>query len=369
MTDLDALHAALVERLDTDDTIRAAFSAHPRHRFIPDMIWPDATGLPLFRTAEPDRWAGMVYGSGPVTTQANDGGGGPRNEPSSSSSAPQLMADMIAAVGVREGMRVLEIGTGTGWNAAVLAALVGDEGEVVSVEIDPGVAARARERLEGTGVRVLTSATPPSEEEFDAVIATCAVSRIPTEWLTAADEDAPVVLPWNPHPAVHSTPIVVLRRRGRIGAGPFVREAAFMRDRTQRSDDPPFPGLGRSPDRTSDLPVGSIELITSGLMTRLMLMLPGTRIGTGVRPFGSGHGRIVWLGDEEGSWAYVWPDGTATGGGARLMEEELANAYRWLENTGFPELSTFSLEADPGRDLYRVTCSAMEWAWEHRVSL
>lgn len=78
-----------MDRLDTDDAIRAAFAAHPRHRFIPDMVWPAATGLPLYRTADPERWVNLVYGSDAVTTQANDGGGGPRNEPSSSSSAPR----------------------------------------------------------------------------------------------------------------------------------------------------------------------------------------------------------------------------------------------------------------------------------------
>jgi hypothetical protein len=75
--DLDALHAALVERIDTTPAIRGAFDAHPRHRFIPDMVWPDATGLPLYRTADPERWARLVYSTDAVTTQANDGGSGP----------------------------------------------------------------------------------------------------------------------------------------------------------------------------------------------------------------------------------------------------------------------------------------------------
>ncbi|MBF6842140.1 protein-L-isoaspartate(D-aspartate) O-methyltransferase, partial [Acinetobacter baumannii] len=138
---------------------------------------------------------------------------------------------------------------------------------------------------------------------FDAVIATCAATRIPTEWIAAAERGARVVLPWSPHPAAHSTPIVALTRTADGASGPFVREAAFMRDRTQRAGDLPFPGLGQRPTPLADFPVGSVELIGSGMMTQLMLTLPGVRLGTGVRPFQGGHGRIVWLGAGK-AWAY-----------------------------------------------------------------
>ncbi len=364
--DLNALHTALVERLDTTAAIRDAFAAHPRHLFVPDMVWPDATGLPLYRTADPERWARLVYGSDAVTTQANDGGSGPRNEPSSSSSAPQVMADMIAAAGITEGMRVLEIGTGTGWNAAILASLVGEKGSVTSIEIDPGVAALARERLTGTGVTVRTAADPPPEEVYDAVIATCAATWIPAGWLAAA-EGAVLVLPWSPHPAAHSTPIVALTVREGHGSGPFVREAAFMRDRTQRPGDLPFPGLGQKPTPAADLPVGSVELISSGMMTQLMLMMPGVRLGTGLRPFQGEPGRIVWMGAGP-AWAYVWPDGTVTGGGDRALGEELSQAYRLLREFGFPDLGSFALEAAPGQDSYRVACAVLGQHWGHPVS-
>ncbi|WP_201296840.1 MULTISPECIES: methyltransferase domain-containing protein [unclassified Nocardiopsis] len=365
--DLDALHTALVERLDTTATIRDAFAAHPRHLFIPDMVWPDATGLPLYRTADPDRWTRLVYGSDSVTTQANDGGSGPRNESSSSSSAPQVMADMIAAAGVDKGMRVLEIGTGTGWNAAILSSLVGEKGSVTSIEIDPGVAALARERLTGTGVTVRTAAEPPSGQVYDAVIATCAATRIPDGWFAAAD-GAVLVLPWSPHPAAHSTPIVALTVRENRGSGSFVREAAFMRDRTQRPGDLPFPGLGQKPAPAAALPVGSVELISSGMMTQLMFMMPGVRLGTGLRPFRGEPGRIVWMGAGS-AWAYVWPDGTVTSGGDRALGEELGEAYRLLQGFGLPGLGSFTLEADPGQGAYRVTCAALGQHWEHPIAL
>jgi hypothetical protein len=263
-------------------------------------------------------------------------------------------------------MRVLEVGTGTGWNAAILATLVGQKGAVTSIEIDPGVAALARERLEGLGVHVRTAALPPAGQAYDAVIATCAATQIPTEWLDAAEQGAPLVLPWSPHPSARSTPVVALRKDAQRGAGTFVREAAFMRDRTQRPGNLPFPGLGQRPTHSADFPAGSVELIGSGMMTQLMLMLPGVRLGTGVRPFHGGHGRIVWMGTAE-SWAYIWPDGTITGGGERPLGDTLAHAYRQLQDAGLPELESFLLEADPGCGSYRVTCSAMDQEWIHHV--
>ncbi|WP_141726977.1 methyltransferase domain-containing protein, partial [Streptomyces niveus] len=64
----------------------------------------------------------------------------------SSASMPSVVAAMLRDLDVSDGMRVLEIGTGTGWNAALLAHRLGS-GNVVSVEIDAEVVARARAAL------------------------------------------------------------------------------------------------------------------------------------------------------------------------------------------------------------------------------
>lgn len=215
-----------------------------------------------------------------------------------------------------------------------------------------------------------TSAPPlcPPGQVYDAVIATCAAPQIPAEWFAAGEEGASVVLPWSPHPAAHSTPIVALHKDDQNGTGAFVQEAAFMRNRTQRPGDLPFHGLGQRPTRSEDFPVGSVELIGSGMMTQLMLMLPGVRLGTGARPFQGGHGRIVWMGAGK-AWTYVWPDGTITGGGEPPLGDTLAHAYRQLQDARLTEPESFFLEADPGRGSYRVTCSAMGQGRDHHISL
>ena len=63
---------------------------------------------------------------------------------------PSLMARMLEALDVRDGHRVLEIGTGTGYNAALLCHRLG-ACNVVSIDIDPTLIVATRKRLAGLG--------------------------------------------------------------------------------------------------------------------------------------------------------------------------------------------------------------------------
>jgi protein-L-isoaspartate O-methyltransferase len=357
------MHARLVEGLETTEPIRAAFAAHPRHHFIPDMIWPGISGLPLFRSTDPERWMGMVYENDAVTTQANDGGSGPVNRPSSSSSAPQVMADMVEAAKIEPGMRVLEIGTGTGWNAAILSSLVGPTGSVISLEIDPKVAEHARVRLARTKVLVVTGAVPP-EGTYDTVIATCAVRRVPEEWTAGLLEGGRIVLPWATYDSRGPTPVLALSAEAPL-TGRFVRDASFMRDRTQRVPSERFPGVGAESERDGHFPRGSEDLIEHDLLTRLVLAAPNLSIDVHGHPWEDGHASIIALGAGD-SWSYVWPDGSTTGGGPRDPAEELAKTYAALEDAGWPELDEFTLEVSPDRRTHRVRSGTLG-PWDHRV--
>jgi len=109
MADVAALHAALVDALlrrgaITDPRVEAAFRAIPRHLFLPDV--------PL---AE-------VYRDQAIPTKIRDG------EAISSSSQPEIMATMLDQLRLAPGLRVLEIGAGTGYNAALMAHIVGEKG-------------------------------------------------------------------------------------------------------------------------------------------------------------------------------------------------------------------------------------------------
>ncbi|HEY3735249.1 MAG TPA: hypothetical protein VGL63_15160 [Streptosporangiaceae bacterium] len=114
-----------------------------RRPFIPDDVWVVANMGGRSCRVTMTRWGGSVWWpvDDSITTSLKDGVW------TVSSSSPAA-ASMIGALRLEPGMRVLEIGTETGWNAACLAAL---GAEVVSVEIDAVIAAQARANLHAAG--------------------------------------------------------------------------------------------------------------------------------------------------------------------------------------------------------------------------
>ena len=107
----------------------------------------------------------------------------------SSASAAGTVAEMLQQLEVRPGHRVLEIGAGTGYNAALLARLAGPEGEVTTVDINEDVAEGARRNLTAAGygrVRVICGDGEdgyPAAAPFDRVIVTAGAWDIPPGWL------------------------------------------------------------------------------------------------------------------------------------------------------------------------------------------
>ncbi|QIZ37850.1 rRNA adenine N-6-methyltransferase family protein [Saccharopolyspora sp. ASAGF58] len=112
----------------------------------------------MSRKIDEARWRELVEADEPIITQVDDGKTRPGAvgfQPSSSCSKPSLVADMLDALHVEEDHRVLEIGTGTGWNAANLRERVGDDGQVTSIEVDPELAEQAVRALIGAGCAVV----------------------------------------------------------------------------------------------------------------------------------------------------------------------------------------------------------------------
>lgn len=69
------------------------------------------------------------------------------------STNPRFMAEMLECLDIQKGQHVLEIGTGSGFNAALISDLIGPEGTLHTVEVDPVVAKRAKRKLENSGVK------------------------------------------------------------------------------------------------------------------------------------------------------------------------------------------------------------------------
>ncbi len=179
------LRARMVEVLERGGSVRTpairdAFLAIPRETFVPQIV--AARGIEA------------AYADDALVTHERDG------LPTSSSSQPTIMALMLEALDVRPGHRVLEIGLGTGYNAAILKTIVGSSGSVTSIDIAPDVVAEAEIALASAGIRVETiigrgeHGYEPSSP-YDRLIVTASADRIPHAWYQQLKPDGILVVP------------------------------------------------------------------------------------------------------------------------------------------------------------------------------
>ncbi|MEU5399191.1 methyltransferase domain-containing protein [Streptomyces sp. NPDC005963] len=212
----------------TDPAWLLAFEEVPRHLFVPYYFVNRAGRYERLWGEDPDpvrraRWLRGAYYDGPLATRVRDG------ELISSSSQPSLMAGMLEALQVRYGDSVLEIGAGTGYNAALLCHRLG-ESKVTSIDMDEEITEAARAHLAAAGYRptVVTGDGArgcPERAPFDRIIATCTLPSVPPGWLAQCSPDARILAPL-------STGLISLRVRddahGRSAEGHFLRTSAFF---------------------------------------------------------------------------------------------------------------------------------------------
>lgn len=187
MTDWRTRARALADCLAAQNVLgagwRVAFEQVPRHAFVP--FFYDDLGLRV-DSGNP-RYLDAVYRDTSLTIQRMQVAGADLVIPTSSSTMPSLMARMLTMLDVADGMRVAEIGTGTGYNAALLCHRLGAE-NVASIDIDAEIVDAARVRLARLGWHPhLTTGQGrdgiPERAPYDRIIATCAISRIPPSWI------------------------------------------------------------------------------------------------------------------------------------------------------------------------------------------
>ncbi len=173
---------------------RAAFEETPRHVFVPVFEERDGTTI----DSRHSTWLDRVYTDDTlVIRHAAVPGADGLAWPISSSTMPSLMARMLGLLDVHDGHRVLEIGTGTGYNAALVCHRLGDQ-DVTSIDIDAELVANgsrtARERLASLGYRPHLSTGHgghgvPERAPFDRIIATAAVPAVPAAWVEQLADD------------------------------------------------------------------------------------------------------------------------------------------------------------------------------------
>ena len=113
---------------------------------------------------------------------------------------PSLWAHLYDQLGLRQGLHVVHVGAGTGYYSAILAEIVGPGGEITAVEIDPSLAARARENLASAWPQARVIAADGfgfrPEQPADAVIVNAGVTHLSRAWLDVlAAEDGRLLVP------------------------------------------------------------------------------------------------------------------------------------------------------------------------------
>ena len=141
--------------------------------------------------------------------------------PISSSSQPAMMAEMLELLELAPGQRVLEIGAGTGYNAAVVSQIVGPKGRVTTIDIDPEIAQRAKAALRKNGSRVDVRhgdgrAGFAQGQPYDRIIVTASAEVVQPAWLEQLTEGGRIIVPLRLDPDADSIQLIpVFERRGR----------------------------------------------------------------------------------------------------------------------------------------------------------
>ena len=219
---VDRVRDRLIAHLLRDGRIRSepvadAFGAVPRHLFLPELEPQDA------------------YADEAVPIKIEDG------VTLSSVSQPSMVAIMLEQLAAEPGHRVLEIGAGAGWNAGLLAHLVGPDGAVVTLDIDEDLVRRTRDGLAAAGVTGVAAITADGAAghlpgaPFDRIELTVGATDIRPEWMDQLAPGGRLVLPL----AVRGSQLsiaFVLAAPGRLESA-SVRSCAFVRLRGTGADE------------------------------------------------------------------------------------------------------------------------------------
>jgi protein-L-isoaspartate(D-aspartate) O-methyltransferase len=245
-----------------DDAVRAAFLAVPRERFLP--------GRPVEE----------VYRDDAIVTKRDE-----RGAPISSSSQPQIMARMLERLALEPGQRVLEIGAGTGYNAALLKRIVGVRGRVVTVDVDPELARGAREALRGEGVRVVVGDGREGWSRgapYDRIVATVAADEIPQAWRDQLVDggllELPLVLPRG------EQVVVTFRREGGVLRSVALVPGGFMQLRGTAPYYAPTLHASAPAGLLVQLSGEAVARLSAGAARRLLAVAIGEPRRVAVRP-------------------------------------------------------------------------------------
>lgn len=339
---------------------RSAVEVVPRHVFVPRFY--RETDAPDNTTWEPvtqetvgrEEWLRLVYTDATWMTQFDgrdidwaDPKPISNAAPTSSSTLPSLVVRMLEDLDVHDGMKVLEIGTGTGYSTALMCHRLGS-GNVTSIETDEGVARQARAALAESGhtPHLLVGDGRIGDRGgalYDRLIATCGFRNIPPAWLEQVVPGGVILTTlrgW-----MRSLGLVKLTVSGDSASGWFSEDdPSFMIARQQ--DAPESLGVIPGPDDGTKRKAtyGPDVLTTSGPAFMAQLAAPDARFFS--LPDDGGPAATFVLDSVTDSFAVLTAtdnDWQVRQGGPRHLWDAVESAVAIWEKYGSPNRAAFGV--------------------------
>ena len=364
--------------------IREAVVETPRRRFVHRFRIGDG---PLCDSdADPAQHLPAIYSD--AVMRHVDAAGAPLP---SSNSQPSYILYLLHMLELGRGQNVLEIGSGSGWLAAVMARLAGPGGRVVGVELIPDLAAQSRadlaaldianvEIIAGDGASGHAPAAP-----YDRAIITAATWDVPASLFDQVVEGGLILVPVELR-SRDGCDVTVLRRRGeafvseRAIPGWFVPLLGQGQDRADVMQDLP----GRQPQARFALPLGALGESDPAPVAALFRAFLGRtepafvtctpsrenswRPGMSLPLFG--------LRDEDSASLALWRAGEIVSYGDSRAASRLARAYARWAALGLPGIAAFRMEVHragaapaPTDRLWIETRGATTLAWRLRPEI
>jgi protein-L-isoaspartate(D-aspartate) O-methyltransferase len=340
--------------------IAHAVRATPRHRFV-HRFRAKENGPLHDADAEPLRHLPTIYSDVPQLPADIAGNALP-----SSNSQSSYILWLVDKLGLQPGHRVLEIGSGSGWLAAIMARLVGADGRVTGVEIIPELAERARQDLEALGIGNVEIVNGDGTQgylegaPYDCAIITAAVWDVPLPLFAQIVDGGRIVIPIA-QSGGDGCHVTVLRRTG----------DRFVAERVVHGYFVPFASPGQmsdfGPRALEDLPFWPDIGVMPVLRRALWLGGDGERFGPAAKPFrtflalternfavferglvGPERNRAAFgLFEAVPSSLALCRPGEVLGFGAPDAVRRLASAYAHWTDLGMPGVGAFDLDVVP----------------------
>jgi len=355
--------AELADRFEENGVLRTpewreAFLVTWRHPYVPGYY--PAMDRPPVLCIDPEQradWLDAVYSDQTLVTKVQALVLSRALRPAtgwmytSSSTMPSLVLRMLETLDVRNGSRVLEIGTGSGYNCALLCERLGSD-HVTSIDIDSELVDLARERLAANGHTPTLAATDgvkgyPDSAPYDRIISTCAVPSIPPTWLEQAAPGAIILT--DVHGPLGGTLARLIVDADATAIGRFVSYGTgFMTMRHAVEPETSSWSRLELDEHRSWTSIDPDLVMQEGLFGFvLQWMLPHA---TRSRSVGDDGEPAVFLLDRDGSRAEVAISATARGYlvrqyGERRLWDEVEQIHQFWQANGQPGYERFGLTA------------------------